>query len=145
MADNNAESIQAEIERLQTQLIATNAEMDAAPANKLGDLSLRAAGMQNALTLLAKRKQAAEIAAIDADIARQEAAINLAQKNCSLAVAESVKAEEGLRQAQAAAQNVTMYTDAAIEAVANATAAKMREAMKVARAHYAIDFAIDEG
>ena len=140
---SNTEVIRQEIEKMQAQLNATSAAMDSAPADKLGELSIKASGLQNALALLARRLRAAELAAIDAEIEAAESAVKAASATFEKAVHALGVTKQSLEAARVSVGNASAMTDQAIEVFAQATATVARAQLVYSRADYAASEARD--
>jgi hypothetical protein len=142
-SNTSAESIRKEMNRLRIDLSTIQRALESATADQLGELSIKAGGIQNALPILAQRLRAAELAELDEQISEQKQELLAAQRVFNAALNDLQDADRVLDVAKRQGDNVTLLTDQVIDAISQATAAKTRAELLKQRAEYGISIAID--
>jgi uncharacterized protein YydD (DUF2326 family) len=135
---NSPEAIQVEIDRLKADLQATQAAIESAAAGDLGNLSIKAAGLQSALPILGQRKRAADIAEIDAQIAQFDDAARAAQKVAQNAQEDFQIARQAYDDARPIMSKAPLFDDKDIDRIVVVTANQTRADLILQRANYAM-------
>jgi hypothetical protein len=134
---NTPAAIRQEIDRLKSDLQTTRAAIENAPAGELGDLSIRAAGIANALPVLAQRLRAADLAEIYDQIAKLEEAARAAQKVAEKADADFQTARQAYDDARGIMAKAPLFSDDDIDRIVKVTTNKTRAELLWQRASYA--------